>query len=156
MAPKIQYNTRHREALLEYLEQIPGQHFTAADLCRYFKEKGRKIGTATIYRHLERLVEEGAVNKYFIDENSGACYEYINSASCCHQPTCFHCKCEHCGKLIHLDCHEIQLLSQHLLNRHDFKLNPMRTVFYGLCQECQEDAKTKMSGEGQQGVQKPL
>ncbi len=140
MASKIQYNTRHREALIEYLEQIPGQHFTAADLCRYFKEQGRKIGTATVYRQLERLVEEGAVNKYFIDENSGACYEYINPDNCCHHPSCFHCKCEKCGRLIHLDCQEIKLLSGHLLDHHHFKLDPLRTVFYGTCQECQQEA----------------
>ena len=89
-------------------------------------------------KHVEEALE-GAVNKYFIDENSGACYEYIDSASCCHQPTCFHCKCESCGKLIHLDCHEIQMLRQHLLSRHNFKLNPLRTVFYGICQECQAE-----------------
>lgn len=142
MASKIQYNTRHREALIEYLEQIPGQHFTAADLCRYFKEQGRKIGTATVYRQLERLVEEGAVNKYFIDENSGACYEYINPDNCCHHPSCFHCKCEKCGRLIHLDCQEIKLLSGHLLDHHHFKLDPLRTVFYGTCQECQQEAGT--------------
>ena len=143
MAARVQYNTKQREALLEYLEQIPGKHFTAADLCRYFRETGRKIGTATVYRQLERLVEEGSVNKYIIDENSGACYEYINPDVCCHQPSCFHCKCEKCGRLIHLDCQEIQMLSEHLLGHHQFQLNPMRTVFYGLCRKCRQETGRK-------------
>ena len=50
---------------------------------------------------------------------------------------CFHCKCEKCGKLIHLHCDEIEEMQMHLFSEHRFKMNPMRTVFYGLCEQCQ-------------------
>lgn len=50
----------------------------------------------------------------------------------------YHCKCEKCGKLIHLHCHEVEELSQHMMEHHSFELNAMRTVFYGVCSECRQ------------------
>ncbi len=40
------------------------------------------------------------------------------------------------GKLIHLQCDEIEEMQIHLFSEHRFKMNPMRTVFYGLCEQC--------------------
>ena len=34
---KSKYKTKQRECLIAYLKTIPGQHFTAADICEYFK-----------------------------------------------------------------------------------------------------------------------
>ncbi len=71
---KRQYNTKHRDALLTYLKSRPGVHMTAADVCSHFRTEGDAIGTTTVYRQLDRLVDEGLVSKYFIDENSPACF----------------------------------------------------------------------------------
>ena len=35
------YKTKHREEILNYLKTIPGVHFTAADICRHFREQGK-------------------------------------------------------------------------------------------------------------------
>ena len=70
-----QYKTKQREALLSYLMTVPGEHVTAADVCSHFRERGASIGTATVYRHLESLVDEGLVGKYIIDGASPACFE---------------------------------------------------------------------------------
>ncbi|MCR5726347.1 MAG: transcriptional repressor [Lachnospiraceae bacterium] len=130
------YKTKQRENLLKYLKSVPGKHITVFDVCEYFKEQGEPIGQSTVYRQLERLVDEGIINKYIIDANSPACFEYVEAEKHCCEETCFHCKCEKCGKLIHLHCDELKELQGHLYEHHNFKLNPMRTVFYGLCEEC--------------------
>ena len=70
---KGKYKTQHKEELQKYLSNLEGEHFTVADLVIHFREEGRPIGTTTIYRQLERLCEEGLVNKYLIDQNSPAC-----------------------------------------------------------------------------------
>ncbi len=130
------YKTKQRSILLEYLETVPGIHFTAGDVCSYFKEHGDPIGQATIYRQLESLVDEGIINKYIIDANSPACFEYVGSDAHAEAEACFHCKCEKCGRLIHLHCDELKSIQAHLYDKHHFRLNPMRTVFYGLCEKC--------------------
>ena len=53
-------------------------------------------------------------------------------------PVCFHCKCEKCGKLIHLECTELSLIGEHLREEHGFSIDHARTVFYGTCNECRE------------------
>ena len=138
MAERSKYHTKHYEELLDYLKTVPGQHLTAADISRHFRDAASPIGTATIYRQLERMVGEGIVAKYVIDENSSACFEYLDPEAHCHHEhtSCFHCKCEKCGALIHLECHDIEALAGHLSEHHGFTLDPYRTVFYGVCENC--------------------
>ena len=140
MNTKGKYRTRQREEIIEYMENAGGEHITVSDLCEYFRTKGKSIGQTTVYRQLERLMEEGRVNKYILDESSSACFEYIESDGKCHHPSCYHMKCEKCGKLYHLDCHEIEDLTRHLEEHHGFKVDPFRTVFYGVCAECSGEA----------------
>ena len=141
MAAKIPYKTHQREELLSYLESVAGSHITATQVCDHFRQQGRAIGTTTVYRQLERMVDEGLVNKYTIDPNSPACFEYIKDHEQCGQDVCYHCKCERCGALIHLHCEEVSALAAHLKEAHQFVMNPRRTVFYGLCEACAAGGK---------------
>ncbi|MBR1472138.1 MAG: transcriptional repressor [Lachnospiraceae bacterium] len=136
MSEKSGYKTKQREELLEYLETVPGVHITVNDVCDHFHQSGRAIGTTTVYRQLERMVDEGLVSKYIIDGNSPACFEYLGAHVHRDSEVCFHCKCEKCGKLIHMHCDELKGIQEHLAGEHGFHLNPMRTVFYGVCEDC--------------------
>ncbi len=136
MNSRSKYKTKQREILLTYLESVAGEHITANDVCAYFKEQGENIGQSTVYRQLESLVDEGIINKYIIDANSPACFEYVDKDSHVTGHTCFHLKCEKCGKLIHLHCDELSDIGDHLYDEHNFRLDTKRTVFYGLCEEC--------------------
>lgn len=135
MSEKNFYKTKQREELLSYLRTSGSGHITVGEVCGHFQRRGCPIGTATVYRHLERMVDEGLVSKYTIDATSPACFEYIGADSHCGD-SCFHCKCEKCGRLIHLHCEELEGLSAHVREHHGFHINPLRTVFYGLCEEC--------------------
>lgn len=136
MNTRGKYKSKHYEELLEYLKKIPGKHFTVNELYREMAEKGSQIGSTTIYRQLNRMVEEGLVSKYTIEPNAPSCYEYVEVSMPMERSSCYHCKCEVCGRLIHLHCGEMEGLGEHLLKEHSFQINPMRTVFYGVCQEC--------------------
>lgn len=140
MNSKSQYNTRQHEEILEYLKTIEGEHVTAGDVYRHLldaSEEGKKIGQATVYRQLDRLVDEGLVDKYIIDQNSPACYEYIGTESC-GEGLCVHGKCLKCGKLFHLHCDEIKELEEHLKEHHGFTPDFRHTVIYGICDECRD------------------
>ena len=134
---KSQYKTKQRAELLGYLASRPGEHVTAKDICQHFEEKGHHIGVTTVYRQMERMVEEGLVNKYILDGTTSACYEYISGDEHEHgAKQCYHCKCEKCGKLIHMYCEEIEMLFKHIQDEHEFVIDPRRTVLYGLCDSC--------------------
>ena len=133
---KTVYHTRQREELTECLRSMTGGHITANDIYRRLSEQGSRTGMTTVYRQLEKLVDEGIVNKYTVDSTSPACFEYVGEGAHEGQDTCFHCKCDKCGRLIHLHCHDLEMIRAHLLAEHGFQMNPFRTVFYGLCEEC--------------------
>ena len=44
----------------------------------------------TAYRRLEKLVDEGIINKYIIDPGSPACFEYVGEDSHQDSDVCFH------------------------------------------------------------------
>ena len=141
MAARGQYITRQKEEIILFLKENQGKHVSVSDICSYFKAQGKPIGTATVYRQLERLVDEGIINKYMIDQNTPACFEYLGGICDTRDHICFHCKCSGCGKLIHLHCEELDALGPHLLEEHGFFLDTRRTVLYGLCEECREKTR---------------
>ena len=133
---KSQYRTHQRDELIDAMQRIPAGHFTVQDLYAYLKQNGSAIGTTTVYRQLEKMVDEGIVNKYLIDGTSPACFEYAGDRHHADDEVCFHLKCEKCGVLIHMHCDELKEIAGHLKEEHHFTLNPLRTVFYGLCESC--------------------
>ena len=124
---KTGYKTKQQDFLFSYLKEMKGQHFTAEEVREHFESKNIQIGIATIYRQLEKLVADGTLQKYFIDEHSAACFEY-SGEDCSAEIPHFHLKCEECGNLFHLECDDLEGLSNHLRNEHGFSLNPYRTV----------------------------
>ena len=62
MTIKKSYSTKHQEELLNYMKSTAGTHITAGDICMHMRSEGKNIGTATVYRQLEKMVDEGIVN----------------------------------------------------------------------------------------------
>ncbi|MDO4543334.1 MAG: transcriptional repressor [Clostridia bacterium] len=146
MEKRANYNTRQAAEILDYLRAAQGRHVTAGEICEHFKAHGIAVGTTTVYRSLERMVEQGAVVKYVVDGTSGACFEYIGGQQACEKPVCFHCKCRSCGRVIHLHCDEAESLGRHLREEHEFEMDSARTVFLGVCGECR--VKGEEASEG--------
>ena len=132
---KAQYKTKQLLEIEDFLKENANKHVTVNDIILFFKEQGKNIGKATVYRHLERMVSDGSVHKYMLDAGESACFEYIEDEDL--HPVC----CEKCGKLIHLECTELSLIGDHLREEHGFDIDHARTVFYGTCNECRKEGK---------------
>ena len=129
----VTYMTRQQKAVLECIEGIPGGA-GAAELAELLHAQGQPIGLTTVYRQLEKLCEQGLVHKIVTD--AGARYQFCD----CHHRgrDCFLIKCEQCGCVEHIDCAHLSELYSHLAQEHHFRINPHRTLFYGLCSSCGE------------------
>ena len=110
MAERTRYKTKQKDQLTAYLRDRSGVHVTAAEIHNDFQNRGVALGMATIYRHLDQLVADGLVRKYIIGATGSACYEYVGERAD-DMVDCFHCKCEKCGKLIHLHCDELDAIT---------------------------------------------
>ncbi|MDE6502768.1 MAG: transcriptional repressor [Ruminococcus sp.] len=128
------YKTRQKEKLLDYLVRNKEKHTNVQEISAFLTAEGTPVGTATIYRQLDKLVECGVVRRYNFDGKTGACYQYIEDNSECQEH--FHLKCTICGKLIHLSCERLAGINRHIFEKHGFKIDPSQTVFYGKCSEC--------------------
>ena len=133
----MHYRTKNRDALVAYLRSREGSHVTVNEIHDHFRSTGSTMGVATIYRQLEQLVADGQMRKYTVDSGSAACFEYIGAA---HGHARFiHCKCEKCGKLLHIDRREIEEMARLLEERSGFRMDNVQTVLYGVCGDCKED-----------------
>ncbi len=130
--PKI-YRTRQYEDIVRCLQSRASHHLTAAQVTDLLHSEGNAIGAATVYRHLERLVQEGAARKYVTGQGAPACYQYAGDAPCGEH---YHLRCVICGKLIHLDCEVLRDISDHIRQHHNFEIDATKTVFYGRCADC--------------------
>ena len=132
--PRPPYRTRQLEDLRRYLAAHAGRHLTVRDIRDGLASAGAPVGRTTVYRLLERLVGEGCVVRHATGARAAACYEFTGPDACRGEP--FHCYCESCGKLLHLHCPSWDRLKAHLSREHRFRLDSVRTVFYGLCANC--------------------
>lgn len=125
------YNTKQKTAIEEIIENRKNSHFTAEEILNEIKGQGKNIGLTTVYRHLEKLVNSGALRKYVAEAGESACYQKTENCG-----EHFHLKCTACGKLFHLSCEKLNSISKHIDDEHEFLIDAGKTVFYGLCREC--------------------
>ncbi len=142
------YKTRQRAVILEVLKAHSGEHFTAEEIATLLERYGRPVGKATVYRCLERLIEQGSVKKYQFGEGKSACFEYQPGP----QPQHYHLKCAYCGALTHLECAYIDKLPEHVYKEHGFELDAAQIVLVGCCAQCADKrrAQQKNQHENQQ------
>ncbi len=127
------YQTKQGKALLDYLRNQGSRHVSVREIAQGLPEP---MGTATIYRQLEKLAERGLVQKY-MNDGGPACFQYVGEkGEAC--GTHFHLKCARCGVLIHLECQEMTRLLEHIDREHGFRTDLTRSAFYGVCAECRK------------------
>lgn len=68
------YSTKQDDAVLTYLSSLTDIHVTAAQVSEHFASGQTPIGRTTVYRQLDRPVQEGKARKYTIDGIKGACF----------------------------------------------------------------------------------
>lgn len=129
----MSYNTKQREIILNYLKEFKNDCITVEEIYNYLKEKNNEVGKVTIYRYLDKLNEEGIINKYIFEKGNKMTYRLIEEKDKCSPH--LHMICTKCNKLFHLDCNEIE---KHISSEHNFKIDNCKTVIYGLCKKCIE------------------
>lgn len=132
----MKYKTKHRGEVLACFDEAG--HKSAKDVVDLLEKRGYKVGKATVYRQLESLVEEGILLQSTAPGH-GSCFELNPAATCDNvsQHKHYHARCEKCGELIHIECHEIDELCEHLQKSHGFALDVTHLVLQGHCKKCQ-------------------
>ena len=131
------YKTRQKQIIEEAVQETLGGHFTVENVMERLREKGQEIGKATVYRHINELVQEGTLKKYNAESGRSACFEYIDEKNA----SIYHFKCTVCNELIHVNCPALTHVKEHLLEEHGFMIDNAKVVFVGECENCRKSKK---------------
>ncbi len=125
------YTTRQRTLLHQFLSSHPHSHISMKEILDFARSEG--IGTATVYRYLDKLTREGQLCKYNhgSSDEGGSCFQWHDRG--CHL---YHFICSDCGKCFHLNCNHLGALDEHISAHHAFEVDLSQTVFRGRCANC--------------------
>lgn len=137
MAEKSQYQTRQRLELVEYMRNHCDGWLCSRDI---IDEPSLDIGEATVYRILNRLAEEGIIEKKSSENGRGALYRYCGTADCHGH---IHLRCLVCDHTICLHSHELQQAEQVIGSELGFSVDESRSTLYGICSGCKKAGAEK-------------
>lgn len=133
MQEKNSYRTRQKQSVLDFLAANPHTQYSAKEIAERVKEQAQ-IGESTVYRLIKKLTESGEIRRFNGKDVKSIVYQYAGGNGHCHEH--FHLKCTDCGEFIHLDCSLMKSFEKHCSAHHGFRIDPMKTVFYGVCASC--------------------
>lgn len=126
------YHTAQQKRIMECLKLHHEEFLSAEEVVELLRVAGSPVGQATVYRSLERLVNDGVVMVIPSLEGKRAHYRYIAEDKTSYGSLV----CTRCEGVFTFDCHFIDLFQNHLDAHHQFSLDPHRTVLYGRCDSC--------------------
>lgn len=132
VANRRAYNTRQRQAVLDYLAAHRDRYTSVDGAFDALRSQGVEIGRSTIYRTLETLAGEGMATKIVAPRGEVALYRLVNQG----EEDAGQLVCVECGRVSTIDCDAFQEFSHHVSTVHGFAIDLSRTVLYGRCPLC--------------------
>lgn len=129
------YRTKQKDKLVEIIKDFDHE-FTIKEIYDFLDGS---VGLTTIYRLVDKLVNEGKINKT-INNNNVTYYQYLGV---CQHKNHFYLKCDICSKLEHVDCDCITDLWEHIYNNHEFKPSKGQIIINGICKKCNRKGDRK-------------
>ena len=133
--------THQREVVADVVFGSEG-HLSVDDIAARLRERGERIGKATIYRTLDLLVRSRLVAEHDFGEGFKR-YEHRLTSHPVHE----HLICLECGKVMEFESNELFHVESRIRHEHGFVPVRRRLEIYGLCKECQ-DAGVELPLEG--------
>jgi Fur family ferric uptake transcriptional regulator len=114
-----------------------GKHYSVEELYTELKQHTPDIGSATVYRTMQLLVDAGlATERQFKDDIT----RYEPARRNAHHD---HMICLNCGKIIEFKDSKIEKLQQDAARKHNFRPVSHKLELYGYCSTCRKERKRK-------------
>jgi Fur family transcriptional regulator, ferric uptake regulator len=121
--------TRQRD-LIAQIVFLSEDHPSVDAIIRRLRERNEAVGTATVYRTLEVLVESRLVRAHDFGEGFKR-YEPM-SAQAHHE----HLICERCGNVVEFQNERLERMLPSIADEHAFQHSRHRVEIYGVCHDC--------------------
>jgi Fur family ferric uptake transcriptional regulator len=133
--------TRQRDTVARIVF-LSDDHLSVQGIARSLKAQGEQVGTATLYRTLDLLVESGLVRAHDFGEGFRR-YEPMPSQA--HHE---HLICERCGRVIEFQNERLERMLPVIADEHAFQHQRHRVEIYGVCRECRQRELVITGGQG--------
>lgn len=118
------------------------ERLSVEDIEKLLRDRGERIGKATIYRTLEMLVKSGLVEEHDFGEGFKR-YEHLFGQ----EPVREHLVCTECGKVDEFHSEDLVRLQENEARQRGFQPTRYRLQIFGLCADCQA-AGVELKWEG--------
>ena len=122
--------TKQRTLIWDVLAAATGNHLSVADVEAAVRAAGSPLHRATVYRTLDRLVDDGLLTRTNFG-HEGSQYEIA------HRYRHHHLVCEHCGKVEHVRHQTMRSAIQRIEATSGFDLAQATLSLHGRCSDCQ-------------------
>lgn len=121
--------TRQRD-LVAQVVLVSDDHPSVDDIIRRLRDRGEPVGTATVYRTLEVLVESGLVRAHDFGQGFKR-YEPM-PAQAYHE----HLICERCARVVEFQNERLERMLPIIADEHAFEHSRHKVEIYGVCRDC--------------------
>jgi Fur family transcriptional regulator, ferric uptake regulator len=121
--------TRQAEALNKVLRDLSGFR-SAQDIHAELRDRGERVGLTTVYRHLQVLSEDGAVDT-LRDEAGETLYRRCATVAHHH-----HVTCRSCGRSVEVEGRAIERWAERVATEAGYTDVDHTVEIFGLCPEC--------------------
>jgi Fur family ferric uptake transcriptional regulator len=121
--------TRQRD-LVAQVVLLADDHLSVDAIQRRLRDQGESVGTATVYRTLEKLVESGLARAHDFGEGFKR-YEPV-AAQADHE----HLICDRCGRVLEFQNERLERMLPIIADEHGFQHARHRVEIHGVCREC--------------------
>ena len=118
--------TRQAEALATALASLPG-FCSAQEIHAELRRRGDHVGLTTVYRHLQVLSEQGAVDT-IRDESGETLYRQCQTATHHH-----HLTCRACGRSVEVEGRVVEQWAEKVAAEAGFTAVDHTVELFGLC-----------------------
>lgn len=126
------YETKQRKILQEYLSSHLDEEFTAKSVAEDLSTQ--KVSISAIYRNLADMEKEKLVVQCHKEGSREIYYRYVGDSDC---QQSLHLSCKFCSKTQHIPIEQTNSIKNKLADEFHFILDTPNTVFYGICENCQ-------------------
>lgn len=112
------------------------RHLSAEEVAGELSTRGTKIGTATVYRTIDVLLESGLA----VERDFGEGFRRFEPAR--DVPHHEHLLCTRCGKVEEFRDARLERMTVSVAEARGFTRERHRLVIYGVCRDCRRDAPT--------------
>ena len=109
-----------------------GEHLSVDGVERRLRESGHEVGTATVYRSLDLLVESGLVRAHDFGEGFKRFEPLLSPGQ--HG----HLVCSRCGRVAEFSTERLERVLPMIADEMDFQHQSHRVEIRGLCHTCRD------------------